>query len=69
MSLSALLEEATREWLGAHAADLLGNDKEQERLRARAMRLVGSIKGGAPDRATEARTRVRARLRRRRRGN
>ena len=65
MTLSALLEQATREWLGQHTADL-DSEAEQDRLRAYAMRFVGSIRGGAPDRAAEARTRVRARLGRRR---
>jgi Ribbon-helix-helix protein, copG family len=66
VSLSKLLEDATREWLGEHAADILGNDAEQDRLLARAMRWVGSIRGGDPDRATNARTLIRERLRRRR---
>jgi hypothetical protein len=66
MSLSALLEEATREWLGEHAGEILDTGAEQERVRARARRFLGRIKGASPDRAATARTRVRARLRRRR---
>jgi len=62
ISVSALIEEATREWLGVHADEILDGDSEQERLRTRAMRVVGSIRGGDPDRASEARTRVRRRL-------
>jgi hypothetical protein len=68
VSLSRLLEEATREWLGEHAEEILGGDPEQERILERAMKWVGSIRGGDPERATEARTRVRERLRRRRGG-
>ena len=44
ISVSALIEEATREWLGEHAAELLDHDAGQERVRARAMRVVGSIR-------------------------
>lgn len=63
VSLSRLLEEAAREWLGEHAEEVLGGEAEQERILKRAMRWVGSIRGGAPERASEARKRIRERLR------
>ncbi len=63
MSLSALLERAARDWLLGNAPD--DRNAEEERARARAMRFVGKLSGGAPDRAAEARRRIRARLRRR----
>jgi hypothetical protein len=66
VSLSKLLEEATRAWLGEHADEVLAGDPEQERILKRALRWVGSIHGGDPQRATEARVRIRERLRRRR---
>lgn len=58
VSLSRLLERIARDWLQQRsgAAD---DEAEQERIRARAMRFVGSIQGGDPDRAAKARERVR----------
>ena len=58
VSVSRLLERIAREWLKARpsAAD---DEAEQERLRAIAMRYVGTIQGGDPDRAAEAGKRVR----------
>ena len=59
VSLSRLLERIARDWLQSRGAAPAGNKAEQERIRARAMRFVGSIQVGDPDRAAKARERVR----------
>ena len=59
VSLSRLLERIARDWLQSRAAAAADDEAEQERIRARAMRFVGSIQGGDPDRAAKARERVR----------
>jgi predicted DNA-binding ribbon-helix-helix protein len=58
VSLSRLLERIARDWL-QHRSAAADDQAEQERIRARAMRFVGSIQGGDPDRAAKARERVR----------
>ena len=58
VSLSRLLERIARDWLQQRSA-AADDEAEQERIRARAMRFVGSIQGGDPDRAAKARERVR----------
>jgi predicted DNA-binding ribbon-helix-helix protein len=58
VSLSRLLERIARDWLQRRSA-AADDEDEQERIRARAMRFVGSIQGGDPDRAAKARERVR----------
>ena len=59
ISLARLLERIARDWLKAQATAAEDDEAEQERIRARAMRFVGSIQGGDPDRAAKARERVR----------
>jgi hypothetical protein len=59
ISVSRLLERIAREWLKTRASAAEDDEAEQERIRARAMRFVGSIQGGDPDRAANARERVR----------
>ena len=59
VSVSRLLERIAREWLKAYAAAAEDDEAEQARIRARALRFVGSIQGGDPDRAAKARERVR----------
>lgn len=65
MSVSRLLDRITREWLKARpgAAD---DEAEQERIRAAAMRVIGTLRSGDPDRAAQASQRVRERLARKR---
>jgi len=58
VSVSRLLERIAREWLKARPS-AVDDEAEQERLRAIAMRYVGTIQGGDPDRAAEAGKRVR----------
>jgi hypothetical protein len=64
VSVSQLLERIVREWLKTRAA-AAEDEAEQERLRAVAMRFVGPIRGGDPDRHAEAAKRVRELLARR----
>jgi hypothetical protein len=60
-SLAALLEEIAEDWLGrTQGADQ--EDEGQQRMRTAAMRFVGTIGGGKPQRAETARSEVRARI-------
>jgi hypothetical protein len=59
VSLARLLERIARDWLKARASAAEDDVAEQERIRAHAMRFVGSIQGGDPDRAAKDRERVR----------
>jgi hypothetical protein len=63
-SVAHLLDKAVEGYLAETAR---GGDEEQRRLHERAARCAGSIAGGDPRRATEARRLLRARLRRSRR--
>lgn len=65
-SVGAVLERATDEWLQARTPRDHSDEREQARLHAAALRCAGTIRGGDPRRAEEVRTRVRARLARRR---
>jgi hypothetical protein len=58
VSLSRLLERIARDWLKVRAP-AAEDEAEQKRIRARAMRFVGSIQGADPERAAKARERVR----------
>ena len=62
-SMAALLEEIAEAWLERSRGR--GEDEEQERLRAAAMKFVGSIQSGQPERAENARSAVRSRIARR----
>jgi hypothetical protein len=63
-SLAELLEEIARNWL--ERARTSGSEMEREqRLRAAVLKFVGSIEGGNPERAENARSEVRARIARR----
>ena len=57
VSVSRLLERLTREWLKTRAGTA-EDEAEQARLHAVAMQFAGTIRGGDPDRATEAGKRV-----------
>jgi hypothetical protein len=61
VSVARLLERITREWLKARvpAAD---DDAEQERLRAIAMRYIGTLRSGDPDLSEKVSEGVRERL-------
>jgi len=61
VSVSRLLERIAREWLKARpSAD--DDEAEQERIRASAMRFIGKLHSGDPDRSAMVSQRVRERL-------
>jgi hypothetical protein len=61
-SLAALLEQIAREWL-ARSKDQGADEEElQRRLREAAMKAVGAVHGGDPDRAANAASEVRKRI-------
>ena len=64
-SVAKLLERVTDEWIRARRAASVDDEHEQVRLRTAALRFVGTLQGGDPDRSRLARTRVRAAIRRR----
>ena len=61
-SVAELLDRITGEWVQARRGPGGEDDIEQARLRTAALRLVGQIHGGDPERARQARIRVRAKL-------
>jgi len=64
-SLAELLEQIAREWLErSHARDE-SDEQRTQRLRAAAMKFVGSLDGEISGRAENVRSEVRARLARR----
>jgi len=65
-SVADLLDRVTGEWMQARTARVGSDDAEQARLRKAAMRFVGSVHGPDPDRASQARVRLREKLVRRR---
>jgi hypothetical protein len=62
IALAALLERISRDWLCAKAADSSDDEREQARIKAAAMRAIGSLRGDDPERSERVRERVRARL-------
>lgn len=68
-SLAELLEQIVRDWLAqAKEQDDAPEENEEElqrRLHSSAMRFIGTLKGGNPNRAENARSEVRARIARR----
>jgi hypothetical protein len=61
-SVAELLDRATEEWLRRRNRRAGDDEREQERLRNAAMRFVGTVRGGDPDRSRDVRMRVRAKL-------
>jgi hypothetical protein len=59
VSVSRLLECIAREWLKARAAAAEDDEAEQERLRAIAMRYVGTLRSGDPHLSEKVSERVR----------
>jgi hypothetical protein len=57
-SVSALLERIARAWLAEHRAVSLRSE-EEERIRARAMKCIGVIRGDDPKRSSQVSQRVR----------
>jgi hypothetical protein len=62
VSVSRLLERITREWLKTRTPADAHDEAEQERIRARAMRYIGSLRSGDPDLSEKVSARVRERL-------
>jgi hypothetical protein len=65
ISMGSLLERIAREWLEVHRVPT-DDDEEQQRIRAAAMRCVGSITGVNPSRSSEVSALVRRRLQQKR---
>ncbi len=63
-SIAELLERIAREWLTSAASP--EDEEQQRRLHSEAAKFLGGIDGGDPDRASNARQLLRARLARRR---
>ena len=68
ISVAELLDGIAEEWLAQDGFDRLREDDEQRRIRANATRFIGAFQGRDPDRASEAKERIRQRLRERRAG-
>jgi hypothetical protein len=64
LSLSAVLDLATRDWLNKSGAEIKG-DEEQSRLQKAASKCFGALASGDAHRSENAREGVRQRLRRR----
>jgi hypothetical protein len=62
VSVSRLLERIAREWLKTRPAAAEDDQAEQARLRASAMRFIGSLRSGDPDLAEKASERMRVGL-------
>jgi hypothetical protein len=61
-SLAELLEQIASDWL-ERGRDRDGTEEDrQQRLRAEAMKFVGVLQGGNPDRAENSRSEVRSRI-------
>jgi hypothetical protein len=67
-SLADLLEQIAREWIERSRQGSGSEEEQHRRLREAAMKFVGAIEGGNPDRALHARSEVKARIARRRHG-
>jgi predicted transcriptional regulator len=61
--LAELLDEAVAQWLRRQSPD----DDDEERVRRKAQQCFATISGGDPERASQARERVRDKLRSKRR--
>jgi hypothetical protein len=62
IGLAALLERISRDWLRAKAAASSDDAREQARIKAAAMRAIGTLRGDDPERSERVSERVRARL-------
>ena len=67
-SVSQVLDEIVTEHLQADAQESSAEGDQQRRLHNRAARFAGRLSGGDPERAANARERVRTRLQNRSRG-
>jgi hypothetical protein len=64
-SISELLEGIAQDWLVKFKRGKGTEDERQRQIRDEAMKFVGSLRGGNPDRAENARSEVRSRIARR----
>jgi len=64
-SLAELLEQIVRNWLEQSRERDEDEEERQKRLHEAAMKLVGVLESGRPDRAENARSEVKARIARR----
>ena len=62
VSMASLVEEAVVEYLARPESEVADDAAEQARILARAAPFFGSIRSGDPDRSSQVRERVRARL-------
>lgn len=64
-SVSELLEHIAQDWLQHSRGRDEGEDERQRRIHDEAMKFVGALHGGDPNRAENARSEVRSRIARR----
>ena len=62
ITLAALLERISRDWLRAKAAASGEEEREQARIKAAAMAAIGGLRSGDPELAERARERLQERL-------
>lgn len=60
--MSVLLEHIVSEWLTAHRVESNREEEEQQRLHTAAAQTFGTLCGANPNRSTQVREMVRARL-------
>lgn len=65
VAVSNVLETAVREWLGRVKSET-GHDQRQQQIRKAAAKYIGALSSGVPNRAENARSLIRERLRNRR---
>jgi hypothetical protein len=58
ISFAQVLDDISSEWLERKRLALAEDELEQKKLRARVLKLAGSLSGGDPDRASNASRRV-----------
>jgi hypothetical protein len=58
ISFAQVLDDISSEWLERKRLALAEGELEQKKLRARVLKLAGSLSGGDPDRASNASRRV-----------
>jgi len=64
-SMAELLEDIAEDWLRGSRGQGESDAQKQQRLRAAAMKFIGTLEGDRPDRAENVRSEVRGRLARR----
>ncbi len=58
-SVAQILDEISAEWIEERRQNRNGDEAEQERIRKRVMKVIGTIHGGDPTRATRSKELVR----------